>query len=211
MREKEKNTRVIYVRHGKTDFPEDRIYCDDREDPQLNATGINQVEGLKKFFQENEIDAVYVSPIKRTLMTAEEIVSVTKAPLIKSDNLKERNFGILQGLFFSEIKENYSLEFKKWKENPAEFKPKGGESIFDLHKRVKEIVKEAVSKYIGKTIVIVSHVGPIRMAITDAFQMPLKSYRQISIDFASLTRIDYGKSQNNFIYLNNLPYSNTLK
>ncbi|TPW09929.1 MAG: hypothetical protein FD130_2366, partial [Halothiobacillaceae bacterium] len=44
MREKEKSTQIIFVRHGKTDFPLDRIYCDDREDPPLSVEGLQQAE-----------------------------------------------------------------------------------------------------------------------------------------------------------------------
>ena len=63
-------------------------------------------------------------------------------------------------------------------------------------------VKGIVEAHPGELIVIVMHVGPIRMCVTDALGMPLKAYRQLTIDYGSLTRIDYGKRQNNLIYMN---------
>ncbi len=68
--------------------------------------------------------------------------------------------------------------------------------------RIKNAVTEILSKHPGQLIVIVAHVGPIRMCITDALGLPLEGYRQLTVDYGSLTRIDYGRHQNNLIYTN---------
>ena len=80
MREKEKSTTVIFVRHGKTDFPLDRIYCDEQEDPPLNSEGLEHARHAAALLQGLGIDVIYVSPYRRTRMTANEIVRATDAP-----------------------------------------------------------------------------------------------------------------------------------
>jgi len=203
VREKEKATRVIYVRHGETDYPLDRIYCDGKEDPSLNPKGQEQARQAAEFLSKLDIAAIYASPCCRTQMTAEAIAKFHADCRIASDKaLMERNFGVWEGLYFDEIESRYPELYLEWKRNQAAFKPEAGESVFDLADRVSPVVDKMISANTGKTIVIVSHVGPIRALIAKAFEMPLARYRQLSIDPASVSRVDYGKTQNNLILLN---------
>lgn len=202
MRSKEPSTRIIYVRHGKTDFPLDRIYCDDKEDPALNADGISQASYAAELLSSINIDLICTSPSARTRMTADAIAVSTSAPLQVNAALKERRFGIWEGLYFNEIESGYPTEYQQWKQNPSAFAPHGGESMYDLLARVKTVINDLIATHAGKTIAVVSHVGPIRACLADALKMPLEMHRQLTIDYASLSRMDYGKSQNNFHYMN---------
>lgn len=202
MREKEKHTRVIYVRHGKPDFPHDRLYCDDREDPVLTEEGIKQAKDAAKLLKAEPIDVVYVSPMQRTRMTAQPIIDTLNVPFHVDAQLKERPFGLWDGMYFDAIQNDFPDEFKAWKRDPVGFVPEGGETIQDHRVRITSAVQEIIGKHTGETIVVVMHVGPIRMCVTDALQMPLAAYRQLTVDYGSLTRIDYGRRQNNLIYLN---------
>lgn len=206
MRSKEPSTRIIYVRHGKTDFPLDRIYCDTvgnkSEDPPLNADGLSQAAYAADLLRNVKIDLICASPSARTRMTADAIAISTGAPLQENAALKERRFGIWEGLYFNEIESGYPTEHQQWKKNPTAFAPEGGESMYDLLARVKTVINELIATHAGKTIAVVSHVGPIRVCLADALKMPLELHRQLTIDYASLSRMDYGKSQNNFHYMN---------
>jgi len=208
MREKEKSTRVIFVRHGKPDFSYDRLYCDEREDPVLTDEGHLQAAAAAELLRHEPVDVIYVSPMQRTLMTAQPIIDILGVPVHTNAQLKERPFGIWDGLYFDAIQRDYPDEFKAWKRDPVSFVPEGGESIQDHMTRITGAVNGIVEAHPGELIVIVMHVGPIRMCVTDALGMPLIGYRQLTIDYGSLTRIDYGKRQNNLIYMNrvnNLP------
>jgi broad specificity phosphatase PhoE len=202
MREKEKTTGVVFVRHGQADFPGKRLYCDDREDPGLTAHGLEQARHAAELLAGLQIDAVYASPMQRTRATAAAIVEATGAPLFLDDQLKERPFGIWDGLYFDDIARDYPEEFKAWKQDPVYFVPAGGEAINDHMSRVTGALRRIVAAHTGQLIVVVAHVGPIRMCITDALSMPLAAYRRLTIDYGSLTRVEYGEQQNNLIYLN---------
>jgi len=202
MREKEKSTRVIYVRHGKPDFPHDRLYCDEREDPVLTEEGLKQAEAAAQLLKAEAVDAVYVSPMQRTRMTAQPIIDALNVPFHVDAQLKERPFGIWDGMYFDDIQRDFPDEFKAWKRDPVGFVPEGGETIQDHRVRITDAVQEIIARHPGGVVVIVMHVGPIRMCVTDALQMPLAAYRQLTVDYGSLTRIDYGRRQNNLIYLN---------
>ena len=204
MREKEVTTRVIYVRHGKTDFPTDRIYCDDREDPILNEQGLDQARAAGRLLRLQSVDVIYSSPSSRTCMTADEIAHIVGAPVIKDSSLYERRFGVWEGLYFSEISQKYADAYQAWRQDPVHFTPEGGETIDGLLGRVISATERFIGAHQGKTILIVSHVGPIRVCLTHALKIPLQWYRQLRIDYGSLTRVDYGRSQNNLIFANML-------
>ena len=202
MREKEPSTRVIYVRHGKTDFPTDRIYCDDREDPPLNDDGIAQARAAGELLRSLSVDAIYCSPRRRTRMTADEIARIAEAPIVEDVGLYERRFGFWEGLFFEDIARQYAGEYQLWRQDPVHYTPDGGETIDDLLGRVTLTLQRIIEAHQGKTIVVVSHVGPIRVSLTAALKIPVQWYRQLRIDYGSLTRVDFGRSQNNLIFAN---------
>lgn len=202
MREKEPTTRVIFVRHGKTDFPTERIYCDDREDPPLNTAGIAQAQAAARLLRTQQVDVIYASPSSRTRMTAAELAQVIKSPIVEESNLRERRFGIWDGLFFDEIAREYPGDYQAWRQDPVHYTPKGGETIDGLMERVGSAVAAMVEKHRSKTILVVSHVGPIRVSMAEALKIPVEWYRQLRIDYGSITGIEYGATQNNLIFAN---------
>lgn len=209
MREKEKSTRIIFVRHGKPDFAHDRLYCDSREDPVLVPEGHEQAQAAAEVLQHEAVDVIYASPMQRTLMTAEPIVKALGVPMHTDERLKERPFGIWDGLYFDAIQRDFPEDFLSWKRDPVAFVPEGGEPITDHQQRITGAVADIISRHPGELIVVVMHVGPIRMCVTASMKMPLAAYRQVTVDYGSLTRIDYGKRQNNLIYLNRTPANET--
>jgi len=202
MRDKEQGTKIIFVRHGMTDFPKDRLYCDDREDPVLNEHGVKQAQMAANMLADEQVDFIFSSPLKRAMMTAEAIAGKNRLRLQTNSDLKERPFGIWDGMYFAAIERDFPGEYQAWKKNPDIFVPEGGESIHALLARVKKAVDDIVLRHHGKTVVIVTHVGPIRVMVSHSLNMPLQGYRQLTIDYGSLTRIDYGMRQNNLVYLN---------
>ncbi len=210
MREKELSTRVIFVRHGQTNFPIDRIYCDEREDPALNEDGKAQAKGAADLLKNMEIGAVYASPALRTRMTAGAIAKHHGLGIEYNDALRERRFGIWEGLYFHEIEQNFTDEFQQWKQDQAGFAPSGGESAYDLYDRAALVLDRIVADNRGNTVVVVSHVGPIRVLLAESIGMPVQSFRSLRIDPASLSCVDYGSKQNNLLLLNYVEQSRLL-
>ncbi len=203
MREKEKATRVILVRHGETNFPQNRIYCDSKEDPALSSAGQVQARQAAEFLSLENISAIYASPSLRTRMTAEAIAKNHKGlPVDLDSNLVERNFGDWEGMYFEDIESQFPVKYREWKENQATFKIGQGESVYDLAERVVPVISKIITAHPGQTVVVVAHVGPIRVLLTKALNLPVEGYRQLTIDPASMTGVDYGVSQNNLIFMN---------
>jgi len=202
MRNKEKSTNIYFLRHGQTDFPLDRIYCDEREDPQLNVNGIYQAKCAAISLKNSDISKIYSSPAKRTQMTAKELSDVTKLPVETLPAWVERRFGIWEGLYFNEIEEQFPDDYLNWKKDNVGFTPEGGETINDLRRRLSGSLKSIIEAHRGENIAIVSHVGPIRVSLCESLAMPIENYRQIRVDYAAISRVDYGETRNNLIKVN---------
>lgn len=206
MRTREKNTRIYLVRHGQTDYSVDRIYCDSEIDPPLNEAGQAQAEAMSEYFRDRQIAALFASPAQRTRTTAEKIASVSGLEIDCSEALRERRFGIWEGMYFNQIAEQYPDEYLKWKQDPVDYTPEQGETLEMLSTRLSGFLKPIVDAFREKEVVVVTHVGPIRSLVTSAFEMPKSQFRQIKIDYAGITTIDYGESKNNLINLNIVRY-----
>lgn len=206
MREKELSTRILYVRHGETDFPLDRIYCDSIEDPPLNARGEAQAAIAAELLLMHAVDQIYSSPSQRTRMTAATIAAAKGLTVNFDPGLVERHFGIWEGLYFDEIERQYPEEYQRWKQDQAAFQPLQGESMSALVERAGAVVKRLMEAHRGQTIVVVTHVGPIRALVAKAIGLPLAAYRQLRIDPASVTCVDYGFKSNNLIFMNLHPH-----
>ena len=207
MRIKEPSTTIIFIRHGSTDFPEDRVYKGDNG-PNLNANGRSQAERLGEWIKGDDIAAVFVSPSIRTAETAKPVVKSLELEYKLKEELKERDFGIWEGLTFSEIENQYPDGLNKWKKDPINYTPAEGESITELQKRISNVVQDVIQDYKGKRVILVTHMGPIRVAVSLALQIPLINYRHLQIHPGSATRIDYGITAANVVYLNAVPGGN---
>ncbi len=204
MREKEAATTVIFLRHGSTDYQEDRIYAA-QDDPPLNDNGRGQAKDLARWLSSQNIAGIYVSPTSRTRETAEPIVQELNLPPVLKPDLRERDFGVWEGLTFDEIATRYAEGHAAWKRDPIVYKPEGGESILDLKARLQVLLDEIIRNHPSQRVLVVSHVGPIRVALTAALGMPVENYRRLNIHWGSASRVDYGKRQANLIYMNHLP------
>ena len=206
MREKETSTILYLCRHGETDFPLDRIYCDEREDPPLNAAGRCQAKALAEGLAGERVEKIYASPVGRTRETAEYLARVSACEIETVPALVERRFGSWEGLSFDEIQRADPEGYAAWKADQAGYAPPGGETAYDLAERVVPAMAAIAEAHPRGRIAVVSHVGPLRVFLTGALGMPLERYRWLTLDYASVSRLDVGKHQKNLRYLNRLFY-----
>ena len=148
-------TQIILARHGETEWNVEQIFRG-RIDIELNETGVRQAELLAEYLSNLKIDAVYSSPLKRALKTAEMIASHHKLDVEIAPGLIDFDYGKWQGLPHQEVKDKYKELYGKWLKNPHQVKMPDGESLNDVRERALSVVDDVVAKYEG-TVVLVSH------------------------------------------------------
>ncbi len=188
-----KSTTVLFLRHGQTDYPKNRYYDDAIEDPALNTSGLKQAHVWPRYFENNTrpIQAVYVSPSRRTQETAKIATESLGLKHETVEGLQEWRFGSWGGLTTDEIKKKYPEEWRAWRKDMLHFAPSGGESLSQFSKRVNQTVAELVTCHPEQTFLVVTHAGAIRMIVSDALEMPLHNFKRLVIGHASMTKIEY--------------------
>src|SRR3989338_5592425 len=222
MRTKEIATTLLFLRHGATDYPENRYYCDTIEDPPLNETGLRQASVWPVILTHaahaahavshpvshpggKPIAAIYVSPSRRTRETAEPLIKALGSPNETLDGLRERSFGAWGGLTAEEVQKKYPSEWSDWKRDFLNFIPSEGESLIGLSKRVDETIQLLLSRHAGQTLLVVTHVGPIRTIVAAALGAPLDNIKRLVIGHGSMTQIEYTSSWPNLIFFSLRP------
>ena len=144
---------IYVVRHGQTDYNIQHLFQGHLDIP-LNDNGILQAKETAQKFRDIKIDYILVSPLKRTIQTAEYINSITKAKLIIDDRLIERSFGDMEGKTNTpEWNIEMMLDFHK------NYTYQNIEPVKEFFKRIYNFLDDIIEKYKGKRIMLVTHGG----------------------------------------------------
>lgn len=179
------------IRHGATEGSDTRRYKGSIDVP-LSQEGIEQIKRVADFFASSGINSfsLYCSPLARALKSAEIIGEPFRISPTVLPELRERSFGVWEGLTFSEIAERYPEEFRAWKDNPLKYSPPEGESTVDVRDRVMKAINEIV--YNGKdgNTVIVAHGGVNRIILCEFLGIPLENIFRIEQDYGCINIIE---------------------
>jgi len=179
-------SRLLLVRHGDTELNSAERYWG-RSDVKLSAAGIEQAEKLCDRLAVEKIDAVYSSDLERALVTAEIIASSHQLAVITCAELREVNFGQLEGLTFSEISRLYPEVAKLWAERSTKLKYPGGESLVKFNNRVSKFLSSLDKHAVEETILVVAHAGVLRTLVCQLLGIDPQRRWQIRLDLASLS------------------------
>jgi len=163
-----------------------------------NPEGFRDNEAISKGrlprFTRNDdarLAAVYTSNLSRALKSAEIIAGPYNLNPIQMKDLRERSFGIWEGMTFTEIKEKYPKEFNSWAKNPLKYSPIKGESTVEVEKRVMKALKKILGNHKGNEIAIVSHGGVNRIILCNILGIPLENIFRIEQDYAAVNIIEF--------------------
>jgi probable phosphoglycerate mutase len=184
----------IYItRHGETLWNrENRLQG--WKDSELTEKGINNAIALRKRLEHTELNAIYSSPIGRTVKTAKLICSDRIIPVLLEDDIKEINFGEWEGKVQQEIEANSRQEFYDFWKAPHLYNhlPHKGESLKSLKERVERAVTKIITENNDGNVLIVTHGVAIRALLSCFMNIPFEKWWEGPfIEGASLTLVQY--------------------
>ena len=188
-----KMIKIILVRHGETEWNVAEIFRG-RIDIELNETGIRQAELLAEYLNKIKIEAIYSSPLKRALKTAEIIARNHKLDVAIAAGLIDFNFGKWQGLSHQEVKDKYEELYTVWTNHPDRVKMVDGESLDDVRKRAIGVVTDVIAKYEG-TVVLVSHRVVNKVLICALLGLDNSHFWNIKQDTCGISTFTYENEQ----------------
>jgi probable phosphoglycerate mutase len=169
-------TRLFLIRHGATQLTaEDRF--SGAENVFLSEEGHAQAERLALRLDDDNIAAVYASPLDRTMKTARVIAEPHQLPVTPRQGLEEIHHGHWEGMSRKEVEAQFPEEYASWESDPFTFAPEGGESGISVLARALPVVREIVVNHTDKNIVVVSHKATIRLILSSLLGFDERGYR----------------------------------
>jgi len=169
-------TRLYFARHGATQLTaEDRFSGATGVD--LSDEGRAQVQRLAERLAGDKIVAIYVSPLGRTVETAQILARPHRLTPIIRDGLREISHGRWEGLTRREVEERYADEYAAWEEDPFTFAPKDGESGLSVLARALPVVREIVVAHRDQVVMVVSHKATLRLILSSLLGFDARGYR----------------------------------
>ena len=182
-------TTMLLVRHGETPLSVERRFSGSG-DPELSERGEAQARAIAERLTGGDVTAVVTSPRSRTRATAAAIGEALGLDVTVDEAIAEVDFGDWEGHTFAEIRKQWPDELERWVADP-DVAPPGGESFTATFKRVSAWRENFVAAHPGETVVVVSHVTPIKALVREALDAPAHVLYRIHLDPASLSTIDW--------------------
>ncbi len=182
-------TVTLLLRHGQTPMSVQKRYAG-RSDVPLTDVGVQQAVAAAKRLATADLGVIVASPLLRTMRTAQEVAAVTGAEVVTDDGFRETDFGDWEGLTFAEVRERWAAEVTAWLADP-QVAPPGGESFSDVSARVTAALHRVLAARNGQTVLIVSHVTPIKTLVAAALLAPPPALYRMHLDVAALSEIDW--------------------
>ena len=182
-------TEIILARHGETEWNVEEVFRG-RIDIELNETGIRQAELLAEYLSHIKIDAIYSSPLKRAVKTAETIAGYHKLNVEIAPGLIDFDYGKWQGLPHQEVKDKYKELYALWVSHPDKVKIPAGESLNDVRKRAMSVLDDVIAKYEG-TVALVAHRVVNKVLICALLGLDNSHFWNIRQDICGITTFSY--------------------
>jgi len=180
--------RLILVRHGQTAWNAEKRY-QGQTDVKLGDIGQQEAAALGGRLATERIDAALSSDLSRTLQTAEAILAHHACALHKEPRLREICMGAWEGLTYEEIRAQDPERLGRWRNDPLEVAPPGGETLAELAQRVEVLLAELVLRSADETLLLVSHGGTLSVLLCLVLGMPLQNRWRLRLDPASVSEV----------------------
>jgi probable phosphoglycerate mutase len=178
-------TELILIRHGETSWNRERRMQGQLDTP-LSELGVAQARATGTRLANHAFSALYSSDLKRAYDTASAIARATGKPIIAERALRERAFGIFEGLTAAEIETKYPRENARFAARDPEFVVPGGESARGFYERAVACMEHIAARHPGECVVVVTHGLVLDSMYRAARGMPIEPRREAPLYNASL-------------------------
>ena len=183
-------TRLLLLRHGQTELSVQRRYSG-RGNPELTEVGRRQAADAARYLaQKGGISAVISSPLQRAHATATAAADALGLSVAVDENLTETDFGEWEGLTFPEAAKSHPDVHGRWLRDTSLAAP-GGESFDEVGQRVDRALDRIVAEHPGATVLVVSHVTPIKTLLRLALDAGPTILHRVHLDLASLSIAEF--------------------
>jgi len=183
-------TRIILIRHGQTAWNREARFRG-QADIALDEFGLKQAETTGRYVASRwPVVAVYASPLRRALQTAEPIARAHGLAAQPLDGLIDIHFGECQGLSWDEVEQRYPGLGATWMAAPHTVHFPGGESLDDVRGRIVAALEEVVERHPGGAVALVSHTCSNRVLLCAVLGLGNERFWRLGQDTCAVNVFD---------------------
>ncbi len=180
---------VVFVRHGETEWNVKQRLQGHKNTP-LTREGIKRIEALAHRLSTYDFDAVYSSDQLRAVETARLLLHKSQIEIIKDERLRERSFGILEGLNRDEIKQKHPEIWERMNARDPAYNFPEGETGNHFYNRTVAFFEE-IAAHEHQNILVVSHGGVLTMLVRYIMKLSVEAPRHFAVPNAAFNRFTY--------------------
>jgi broad specificity phosphatase PhoE len=183
---------LYFLRHGQTTCSRDNVFCG-WLDPELTAEGVEMAEAFTEAYRSIPWRAVFSSPMRRTVATAQPLCDALGLRMELRTGLKELSYGKWEGHSVEKVDSDYHDDYIRWLADPAWFPPTSGELAVAVANRALTVIEEIKQRHPHGNVLIVSHKATIRIILCNLLGIDVGRFRyrlEMPVGSISVIRFD---------------------
>ncbi len=178
---------IIFLRHGQAMNNVERVLAGRTPGVPLTDNGVEQAKKAAEFVGKMNVSRIYTSPIDRARHTAEIVAGDGPVEIIHDERLIELDMGKFTGMKYDEIFSKHGNVFLKFYSGDLELAHNGVETFDMVKKRILDMIDHVSSRHTDENVLLVTHMDPIKAALSSAMDLTPQSLFELIVANASLT------------------------
>ena len=184
--------KLYFLRHGQTDCSRVDAFCGSIN-PELTPEGLEMAKEFATAYQSTRWEAIYCSPMGRTLATAKPLCEAIGIQPELRDGLKEINYGQWEGKTPEAVSQEYHDDYIRWQADPAWYPPTGGELAVAIAHRSLQVIEEIKYRCSTGNVLVVSHKATIRIMLCSLLGIDVGRFRfRLGCPVGSVSMVEFG-------------------
>ncbi len=168
---------VHFLRHGQTALSREDMFCGAGLDPELTQEGLEMAQAFTESYRYMPWSAIYSSPLRRTIATAQFLCNALSMEMQIRDGLKEIEYGAWEGQSKEKVNAKYHDDYLSWLADPAWHAPTGGELAIPIARRGLQVIEEMRQQHTSGDVLVVSHKATIRIMLCGLLGIDVGRFR----------------------------------
>ncbi len=168
------------------------MFCGAGMDPELTPDGLAMARAFAAAYRAMPWNAIYASPLRRTIATAQPLCDATGLKPELRDDLKEIHYGQWEGKTTEDVDREFHDDYIRWSADPAWNAPTGGEPDVAIARRTLLVIEEITHRYQAGNVLVVSHKATIRIVLCGLLGIDVGRFRyRIACPVGSVSHVEF--------------------
>ena len=187
-------TKIYLVRHGQTEWNK-KLTFRGRADIPLNEAGHMEAQALSHALKDKNIEAIYTSPLKRSIETAQPVANLFHLEIVPVQALIDINYGDWEGLSFNEVKKRYGEQYIRWEKSPDLIRFPNGETLDEAKERSFRAFNNIVRENPDNSILIIPHRVINKILLCALLNLTNSHFWELKQDTGCINLIEYAEDK----------------